>query len=182
MPKHEFVVANLAEHRAELLAINTEYMTWVLAEMGSAFGIPADTIAGMTPAQYVAKGIHKICSAQPPQGVFYLLKVEGEVGGELAGMCGLRQLSADSSTAELKRIYVRPAFRGRQLGALALERLLADARSFGYRSACLDSAPFMQAAQQLYAAHGFVDCPAYAGTEVAPQFHAKWRFMRRDGL
>lgn len=172
MLEPEFVAADPVTDGAALQAINTEYMTWVFEEMAREFGVPAHSIAGMPTAQYVAKSLHKLCAAHPPQGVFYLIRLRGE----LVGMCGVRQLDAD--TAELKRIYIRPALRGQQLGGLALQRLLADARSFGYRRVCLDSAPFMQAAQQLYAAHGFVDCAPYPGTEVSSRYHARWRFMQ----
>ena len=70
-------------------------------------------------------------------------------------------------------------FRGMRLGECVLERLLSDARVFGYKQVCLDSAPFMKAAHRVYENNGFVDRPPYEGVEVPSEFHDRWRFMER---
>jgi ribosomal protein S18 acetylase RimI-like enzyme len=170
-----FIPAHAQRDVDALLALNVEYMSWVLGQMALLLGVTADSIVGMPVADYVASTLGKLCAPQPPEGVFYLIYLEGQV----AGMCGLRRVGARQDLAEIKRLYVRPAYRGLQIGDAALQKLLADAAAFGYRSVCLDTAPFMQAAQRLYAAHGFVDCAAYEGVEVAAQFHTRWRFMQR---
>ena len=118
--------------------------------------------------------IDKVCGDPPPKGIFYLVKVDDT----LAGMGGLRFLRP--GVAEIKRIYFRPEFRGRKLGELMLIRLLADAKAFGYRSVCLDTALFMRAAHRLYEKNGFSDCSAYEGVEVPAEFHGNWRFMERE--
>lgn len=168
-----FIPADPVTHGTALLALNVEYMSWVFAEMARHFNRSIDELAGIPVEQYVANALNKICAARPPQGVFYLL----EMDGQLAAMGGLRPL-VTPGVAEIKRLYVRPGFRGKQLGALALKQLLADASQFGYHTVCLDSAPFMCEAHRLYETHGFSDCPPYAGTEVAEQFHSQWRFMQ----
>ncbi len=173
MPDPEFVRADPLANRAELTALNVEYLSWVFSGIETAFGIAADAVVGMPAAQYVPGVIDKVCGEAPPRGIFYLLRVDGQ----LAGMGGLRRLP--NGEAEIKRIFIRPAFRGMQLGERMLVRLLADAASFGYRAACLDSGPFMQSAQRLYAAQGFVDCAPYDGVEVPAALHERWRFMRR---
>lgn len=66
-----------------------------------------------------------------------------------------------------------------KLGELMLNRLLADARAFGYQRVCLDTALFMKSAHRLHEANGFSDCPAYEGVEVPSEFHGRWRFMER---
>jgi N-acetylglutamate synthase-like GNAT family acetyltransferase len=159
-----------------LLGLNIEYMSWVLGEMALLLGVTAQSIVGMPVADYVAGTVGKLCAPQPPEGVFYLIQVDGKV----AGMCGLRRVGAREDLAEIKRLYVRPAYRGLQVGDAAMLRLLEDARAFGYKKVCLDTAPFMLSAQRLYTAHGFVDCAAYEGVEVAAQFHTRWRFMQRS--
>jgi len=172
MPAVSFHPANLVDDYEAIASINVEYVSWVHAEMERAFGVSADEVMGMPVTDYVAS-IPKLCGQRPPIGVFYLIKVDGE----LAGMCALR--SAGSGMAEIKRVYVRPPCRGMKLGQLALQRLMSDAASFGYRSLRLDTAPFMSAAHHLYESHGFVDCSPYEGTEVPAVFHSRWRFMQR---
>ena len=91
----------------------------------------------------------------PPGGRIYLLTADGEA----AGCVGLRRI--DSDTGELKRLYVRPAFRGRALGRLLTERIIADARAAGYRRLRLDTLPFLTHAIALYRALGFYDIDCY---------------------
>lgn len=171
-PAHSFIAVDLARDHEELVSINIEYLSWVHGEIGRTFGLAAR--AAVTPvADCVASVVDKVCGERPPRGVFYLIDVHGQV----AGMCGLRRVR--DGVAEIKRLYVRPHHRGMKLGQLALQQLMSDASRFGYRRVCLDSAPFMAAAQRLYEAHGFVDCAAYEGTEVPSVLQGRWRFMQR---
>lgn len=186
----EFHQAHPSTDRAALLDLNTEYMAWVVDGLERSTGAAPPDVMRMGLVPYVASVLDKLCAAQPPLGVFYLVTVDGA----LAGMGGLRRVgvetasvaSATSATgaskamAEIKRVYVKPAFRGQQLGRAIVQRLIDDARRFGYGRVCLDSAPFMQTAQRLYEALGFVDCAAYEGTEVPVALNASWRFMARD--
>jgi N-acetylglutamate synthase-like GNAT family acetyltransferase len=91
----------------------------------------------------------------PPGGAFIL----AEDAGQYLGCIGLRRLSADSG--EIKRLYIVPAARGRGLGRVLVERVLAVARALGYRSVFLDTLPFMKEAQALYSALGFRPTTAY---------------------
>ena len=63
--------------------------------------------------------------------------------------------SVDESTCEMKRVYVRPAARGRSLGRLLVEAILSEAKLAGYSRICLDVLPEFTAAQKLYESMGF---------------------------
>jgi GNAT superfamily N-acetyltransferase len=171
---HEFIAANALTHRDELVQLNVEYLTWVFEGIEEYFGVPSNEVVGMPVAAYVPTVIDKVCGDPPPKGVFYLLMVDGS----LAGMGGLRFVR--TGLAEIKRIYVRPKYRGKQLGGSLLERVVSDATAFGYKKLCLDSGPFMKSAQRIYETAGFRDCEAYDGTEVPVEFRARLRFMERD--
>ncbi|WP_394792727.1 GNAT family N-acetyltransferase [Armatimonas sp.] len=173
MPNYEFIVANVASHREELIELNVEYLSWVCTEIEALFGVLANEIVGMPIRDYVLTVIDKVCGDPPPRGIFYLIKADNQ----LAGLGGLRYLRPE--VAEVKRLYVRPEFRGRKLGELTLNRLLDDARAFGYKHVCLDTGVFMKSAHRLYEANGFSDCAAYEGVEVPSEFHSHWRFMER---
>lgn len=174
MTEPRFIVANLAEHRTELLALNVEYVSWVFAGVDATFGIRCADVIGMEPPDYVVSMLDKLCDLQRPDGIFYLVSHQGAI----AGMGGLRRLGPECM--EVKRIYVRPAFRGARLGERILARLLADAQDFGCDKVRLDTAPFMKAAHRLYEQAGFVDRPPYEEVEVPAVFHDRWRFMTKE--
>ena len=173
MTEPQFIVADIRLHRAELLELNVEYVSWVFSQVDEYFRISSAEVVGMQASAYVETIIDKICDQHPPDGIFYLVKVEGM----LAAMGGLRRLNPN--TVEVKRIYVRPACRGLRLGERILTRLLADAKSFGYRKVCLDTGPFMKSAHKIYENSQFVDRAPYLEAEVPVEFHDRWRFMER---
>ncbi len=173
MSSPTFRLADPVADRAALIDLNVEYVTWTFAQIETLFGLTARDILGMEVADYVPTVIDKVCADVPPRGAFYLV----EDGGELLAMGGLRRNS--DAIAELKRLYVRPAGRGRQLGEALARRLVGDARAFGYRTVRLDTLPFMHRAQALYEAMGFVDCAPYP-VEMPESFRDRIRYMSLD--
>jgi putative acetyltransferase len=89
----------------------------------------------------------------PPQGRL-LLALDGQVP---AGCVALRQL--DGKICEMKRLYVRPQYRGTGLGRLLAERVIAEAKLAGYRQMRLDTLPSMAPARLLYQQLGFREIP-----------------------
>jgi len=85
------------------------------------------------------------------------------VGQALAGCGGLRALpDVDYANAcEMKRLYVRPAFRRFGLGRQLAEALLDEARRAGYSVMLLDTLDEMESARELYATLGFVEVAPY---------------------
>jgi len=79
--------------------------------------------------------------------------------GAPAGCAALRRL--DAERAEMKRLYVRDAFRGMELGRRLSECVIADARDIGYRALVLDTLSSMRRAQELYRSLGFVETEPY---------------------
>ena len=96
----------------------------------------------------------------PPTGTLLLARHDGEV----VGCVGVRAF--DERTAEMKRLFVRPAGRGLGLGRTLAEAAIAFARAAGFERMRLDTLPQMQRAQELYRALGFVAIGAYRYSAV----------------
>lgn len=94
-----------------------------------------------------------------PRGALLLARVDGAV----AGCCALRPMDSSDypNASEMKRLYVRKAFRGFGLGRQLAEAILDEARLAGYSSVLLDTLDEMEAARALYEDLGFQEIPPY---------------------
>jgi GNAT superfamily N-acetyltransferase len=100
----------------------------------------------------------------PPRGDILLARV----GRVMAGVVALRPLDlAGGEIAEMKRLYVRPAFRGRRLGRLLAESCIEAARRIGYRHMRLDTLARLTAANSLYRTLGFTPISPYNDNPLA---------------
>jgi putative acetyltransferase len=97
----------------------------------------------------------------PPDGRLLLARF----GDEIAGCVTLRKL--DSEACEMKRLYLRPKFRGRGLGRALVERVLEEARAIGYRRMRLDTVePVMRDAVAMYRRFGFREIAPYRSNPI----------------
>jgi putative acetyltransferase len=90
----------------------------------------------------------------PPEGRLLLAFYSAEAG------CVALQKFAEG-ICEMKRLYVKPRFRGLGIGRTLAETIISEARKIGYRRMCLDTVPSMREAQLLYQALGFKDVETY---------------------
>ncbi len=96
-----------------------------------------------------------------PEGRLYLALAED---GSAAGCIALRR--RDDERCELKRLYVRPAYRGQGLASALVARILDDARRIGYRAVLLDTLPALRSATKMYRGLGFYEIPCYNDSPV----------------
>lgn len=98
----------------------------------------------------------------PPDGRLLL----AEYQGQLAGCVALHKITGD--ICEMKRLYLRPGFRGKGLGRFLAERILRDAREIGYQRLRLDTVePVMKDAVAMYRRMGFVEIEPYRANPMA---------------
>jgi ribosomal protein S18 acetylase RimI-like enzyme len=97
------------------------------------------------------------------------------VSGKLAGCCALRPLDGvdHADACEMKRLYVRPAFRGLGLGRRLVEATLDRARQADYACVLLDTLSDMESARALYDDLGFVEIPPYYFNPIAGAHYLK---------
>lgn len=106
-----------------------------------------------------------------PRGCLYLARVQGSI----AGCCALRPLDNCDypNTAEMKRLYVRKAFRGFGLGRALADAILEAAQRRGYSTVLLDTLDDMEAARALYEELGFAEIPPYYHSPYAGAHYLK---------
>jgi len=98
----------------------------------------------------------------PPEGRLLLV----ECDGQLAGCVALHKL--EPGICEMKRLYLRPQFRGKGLGRVLAERIIAEARQIGYQRMRLDTVePIMKDAVAMYRKLGFKEIAPYCQNPIA---------------
>jgi putative acetyltransferase len=98
----------------------------------------------------------------PPEGRLLLAEFEGQ----LAGCVALHKL--EPGICEMKRLYLRPQFRGRGLGRTLADRVIAEARQIGYERMRLDTVePVMKDAVAMYRKIGFREIAPYCENPIA---------------
>lgn len=131
-----------------------EYVEWIGLDL--AFQEIDAELAGL-PGDYV-----------PPRGAMFV----ATAGSRCLAMIALRPI--EGSIAEMKRLYVRPAARGRGLARALVGRVCDEAKTLGYTEIRLDTLPKMRDAQSLYEVLGFCDIAPYYDTPITGT-----RFMAR---
>jgi GNAT superfamily N-acetyltransferase len=101
---------------------------------------------------------------EPPNGVMVL----GRIDGDPAAIGGVRHL--DTQVAEVKSMYVVPAYRGSGVAARLLDELHAVARERGCRAARLDTSAYLTAAVALYRSAGYDEVADYNGNPKADRW------------
>jgi carbonic anhydrase len=169
-----FRPARLPEDEGLLIDLNVEYLHFVFDGVAARLALSlADIFPGGDIRAYLPDALPGTLGSGPPESIFHIL----EQNGQPIGMGGIRRVR--DGIAEMKRVYVRDVARGQGLGRALVERLMADARAFGYRSLFLDTAPTLETAIGLYERLGFSRIPPYPEVEVPALVHPHWVFMAR---
>ena len=160
--------ARAKEDLAEVRDLFGEYLVWNKGRMNEEFGIKIDV------ETYLEDDMAKLDIFSPPDGRLLLAFEEAHA----AGIACLKKLRED--IGEIKRMYVRPQFRGKGLGRALLETIIQEAKEVGYPVVRLDSARFMKEAHALYRSTGFSEIDPYPESEIPPEFQKHWVFMERQ--
>jgi len=102
-----------------------------------------------------------------PYGRLYLVYYNNEV----AGCIGLKKI--DEKNCEMKRLYVRPKFRGKQIGEQLIEKIIKAAKEIGYSYMLLDTLPFLKGAIYLYKKYGFYEIASYNNSPMDTSIYMK---------
>ena len=150
----------------DVAALWGEYLRWANDRFDAEYGFRLDV------EEVLDRNLADLSPFEPPDGRL-LLAVDGDTA---VGVGCLQRLRPD--TAEIKRMFVRPSARGRGIGRLLLDRLVAAAHELGCDQVLLDSSRFMHAAHRLYRSVGFNEIEPYPESEIPTELRHHWLFMR----
>jgi GNAT superfamily N-acetyltransferase len=168
-----FVPFEPDKHLGEYIKMNIELGLWYAEQLKEKHQFDLVSALGMSIPEYVHENTDFLTNLKPPEGIIYMIEADGEI----AGTGAIKKLG--KNIGELKRMYVRPKFRGRGYGRQLLDKVLEAGEEFGRTSYILDTPPFADAAHHIYRSVGFKDRPAYPETEVPPALRPIWMFMEK---
>jgi ribosomal protein S18 acetylase RimI-like enzyme len=159
--------ANLSLDRDAVVRLWLDYLTWGNDGLESRYGFRLPV------QQAVEHDLGSIAKFQPPDGRL-LLAFEDQAA---VGTAALQRIGP--GTAEIKRMWVDPAYRRAGTGGAMLDELIAAAQAAGYARIRLDSPDFMTAAHALYRSRGFIAVEPYPESEIPDRYKSHWVFMER---
>ncbi len=150
----EIVPAQRGEALENFITLSHEYVLWMVTEIQQHY--PELDLAEFTSEHDYDDLRQKFPGEHvPPDGCLLVAMRSGEA----AGCVALGRLSVN--IAEMRTLFVRPAFRGTGVGRHLVEAALGEARLLGYEYIRLDTLGFMTGAQTLYRSFGFYDIQPY---------------------
>lgn len=169
----DFIPIKSELHKSSLITLNEEYLTWIVGEMQKRYNIDMVMLMGISVQKYVENNIDDFLSYFPPESIYYIIQNNSSI----FGMGAIRKLR--KGIGEIKRMYIKPEYRGNGYGKEILELLLRKGKEFGFSSIRLDTGEFMVAAHQVYRKAGFQERARYLESEVPEFFLPHWLFMEK---
>jgi len=160
--------ADLIEERVHIQELFWEYLVWANGKLNSEYGIDLD-IQAMH--EDMMTNLDKFLA---PWGRLLLARYDRQIVGCIC----MKELTTD--IGEIKRMYVRPEFRGKGIGKALITEILNEARKIGYDRLRLDSTKFMHAAHRLYLSFDFIEIKPYKESEIPKKYHQFWVFMELE--
>jgi GNAT superfamily N-acetyltransferase len=165
MPNSVITRVTDRQHEAEIRELETEYFAWGNAQLEAEFGIALNT------DRMIERDLNELEMYFPPRGGLFLAHVDDA----LAGMIFLTELRP--KIGQIRRMYVRDAYRRRGIARDLFETAIAAARDLRFSDLLLESPMSWQGAHALYREMGFQDVPMYAESEVPENLRKYWVFM-----
>jgi ribosomal protein S18 acetylase RimI-like enzyme len=147
-----------------------EFLTWAIEKSKELYNEDIDI------NEMVNRSMSEIDNGlfSEPHGRLLLAKEKDQV----IGIVCMKKIRDEM--CEIKRIYVRPGYRGKKIGQNLLEQIILSAKEVGYSKILLDSAKFMNKAHLLYRSVGFREIKIYSETEMTENFQEHMVYMELE--
>ena len=155
-------------HLGEIRIILNEYLSFIAKELARPpweFNLDVENEVNFT--------MNNLDKFAEPDGRLLLVEVDSEIVGTIS----LRKIREDAG--EIKRMYVKPKFRGKKLGNLMVEKVISISEENGFSKLFLDTSSFMSSAVSLYKKYGFIEIDSYPECIVSKELWDNWIFMMK---
>jgi ribosomal protein S18 acetylase RimI-like enzyme len=170
----EIIPYSETEHKEKFYDLNVEYASWVAERYHQVHNIDLESVLGKSSRDYVRDFLQDFTKANSLNGIIYVLVDQGNV----VGMGALAKLQ--EGVGEIKRMFIQPAYRGRNLGKKMFSMLMQEGRELGFSKLRLETADIFETAVHLYHSLGFKDIDEYPGGEVSHTLRNTVRYMELD--
>ena len=151
----------------ETRVIQREFLSFLLGELNK---LPWFNLDVEHEVLFTMKNLDKFAE---PDGRLFLVETDGQIAGTIS----LRKIRRNCG--EIKRMYVRPQFRGKKIGTLMIDEVIKVSKNNGYSDLYLDTAQFMSSAVSLYKKFGFQETEPYPESVNPEGYWDKWIFMTK---
>jgi GNAT superfamily N-acetyltransferase len=152
-----FIPYDETSHRRAFYELTVEFLQWYVEQVYAWHQIDVEALTNQTVEDYAEHMLNDFTSIDPATGILYMVTVNGTI----VGMGAVKPLEAD--IGEIKRMYIRSAYRGHGYGTALLQQLIGYAQSVGFTQLQLETADFSTTAHRLYRSAGFIDIKEYPG-------------------
>lgn len=174
MNMEKFVQLDPSKHKQQFIDLNIEHLGWIVSEMLKQYQLDIVSITGFTVEEYVQMNYLNFINSYKDQGILYIIEIDDKV----IGMGGIRKI--DDDVCEIKRMYIKPEFRGLGFGKELFQKLIEKAITFGYTIIRLETQIFMNTAHHIYRSYGFRERDRYPGFEGLEQMLPYTIFMEKE--
>ena len=156
-------------HLGEIRIILNEYLSFIAKEL---INVPFNFNLDIEhEVNFTMNNLDKFAE---PDGRILLIEVDSKIAGTIS----LRKIREDAG--EIKRMYVKPKFRGKKLGNLMVEKVIIISEENGLSKLFLDTSIFMSSAVFLYKKYGFKEIDSYPECIVSKELWDNWIFMMKE--
>jgi ribosomal protein S18 acetylase RimI-like enzyme len=163
---------NVDVHKKQFFDMNLEFVRWSHEQILAHHGVDMSEGTGDA-REYMESMVDELAALKPPKGFVLVLEDEKK----LVGMSLIKTIG--EGIGEVKRMYIRPEYRGRGHGKELMHKLVARAEELGYSTLRLETADFMPAALKIYRSAGFKERGEYPGGEVPEWYRPYCIFMEK---
>ena len=156
-------------HLVEIRIILNEYLTFIAKELTKQpwnFNLDVENEINFT--------MNNLDKFALPYGRLLLVEVDNEIAGTIS----LRKIREDAG--EIKRMYIKPKFRGKKLGNLLIEEVINISEKNDFSKLYLDTAHFMSSAISLYKKYGFKETTSYPESVIPKDLLNTMIFMMKE--